>query len=303
MLPTFKFSKFSFSVVTLFILTAITLMGCIPIGESQPQGFEKKFKIERGISLKKATSDNTLRIATLNIAHGRKDSFSQFFLRKNTIQKNLDDISSVLKQYKPQVVALQEADANESFNHVKYLATQSQYPWLAQVSNVNWGAISYGTALLSTLPLTDAIKHTFSPSWPTLNKGFVLAQLAWPSADNTSMQTIDLVSVHLDFLRASVRTNQIQEMVDVLSTRNNPTIIMGDFNSDWFSDDSIIKELSAMTGFSAYHPESSAYNTYNDKRLDWILISNELEFTGYKVLPDILSDHAMVIAEIHFIPN
>lgn len=286
--------------VMLFILSAITLMGCIPIDESQPQVFEKKFKIDRGISLKKAVSDNTLRIATLNIAHGRKDSFSQFFLRKNTIQKNLDDISSVLKQYKPQVVALQEADTSEAFNHVKYLATQSHYPWLAQVSNVNFGAISYGTALLSTSPLTESIKHTFSPSWPTLYKGFVLAQLTWPSTNKSSKQAIDLVSVHLDFLRASVRTSQIQEMVDILSTRNNPTVIMGDFNSDWLSDDSIIKELSAMTGFSVYRPESSALNTYSDKRLDWILISNELEFTGYKVLPDILSDHAMVIAEIDF---
>ena len=34
------------------------------------------------------------------------------------------------------------------------------------------------------------------------------------------------------------------------------------------------------------------------KRLDWILISEELEFVSYQVLPDIVSDHLPLIVEI-----
>jgi hypothetical protein len=33
-------------------------------------------------------------------------------------------------------------------------------------------------------------------------------------------------------------------------------------------------------------------------RLDWILVSDELEFGGYRTLPDQLSDHLGVVAEI-----
>jgi endonuclease/exonuclease/phosphatase family metal-dependent hydrolase len=241
-----------------------------------------------------------LRVATLNLAHGRKDSFSQFFLSRNTIQKNLNDIAHVLNQYQPQIVALQEADSAESFNHVEYLASQSQYPWRAQVTNVDNWFLTFGTALLSTLPLTESIKHTFSSSWPTLSKGFVLAQLEWSTPDNKTARKIDIVSVHLDFSRQSVREQQIKELVDILSARMNPTIIMGDFNSEWLGDESVIKKLSTMTRFITYKPETSAYNTYKNKRLDWILITKELEFTDYRVLPDTLSDHAMVIAEIRF---
>jgi endonuclease/exonuclease/phosphatase family metal-dependent hydrolase len=35
-----------------------------------------------------------------------------------------------------------------------------------------------------------------------------------------------------------------------------------------------------------------------DRRFDWIMISNELEFVSYKVLPDIISDHLAVVAEV-----
>ena len=52
--------------------------------------------------------------------------------------------------------------------------------------------------------------------------------------------------------------------------------------------------------FISYRPESPDFNTYKNKRLDWILITNDLEFVNYQVLPETLSDHAMVIADIRF---
>ena len=295
--------KINMRKILLFILSIIVamfLVACASVGEQFHTVYETTIEADNGISPKKGYPDNVLRVATLNLAHGRKDSFSQFFLSKSTIHKNLDDIADVLNKYKPQIVAFQEADSAESFNHVKYLASQSQYPWRAQVTNVDNGFLTFGTALLSALPLTESIKHTFAPSPPTLSKGFVLAQIEWPSADKNSAQKIDIVSVHLDFSRQSVREQQIKEMVDILSARTNPAIIMGDFNSEWLGEASVIKKLSTKTRFITYKPETPAYNTYKNKRLDWILITKELEFTDYRVLPDTLSDHAMVIAEIRF---
>jgi endonuclease/exonuclease/phosphatase family metal-dependent hydrolase len=289
--------------VSLFILSIIVamfLVACASVGGQFRTVYDTTIEADTRISSKQGYPDNVLRVATLNIAHGRKDNFSQFFLKGSTIQKNLDDIADVLNKYKPQIVAFQEADAAESFNHVKYLASQSQYPWRAQVSNVDFLFLSYGTALLSALPLTESIKHTFAPSPPTFSKGFVLAQLEWPFSDKNTARKIDIISVHLDFSRKSVREQQIKDMIDILSARMNPMIVMGDFNSEWLRDKSVIKKLSTTSRFVAYKPQTSAYNTYKNKRLDWILITKELEFRDYKVLPDTLSDHAMVIAEIRF---
>ena len=243
--------------------------------------------------------NNHLRVATLNIAHGRKDSISQFFLTKKKIIKNLNDISDVLNRHKPQVVALQEADLGQSFNHVEYLALHSQYQFREYVSNVDFWPFSYGTGILSILPVSQTIKYTFDPSPPTFNKGFILTQLDWAISSSNSIK-IDIISVHLDFSRQSIREKQIQEMLNILSSRNNPTIIMGDFNSEWLNDEAAIKKLLKDSHFSSYKPQSSELNTYKNKRLDWILITKELEFVKYEVLADTLSDHSMVIAEIRY---
>ena len=79
-----------------------------------------------------------------------------------------------------------------------------------------------------------------------------------------------------------------------------PTIIMGDFNSEWLAEASVIKELATKSRFVSYEPETGRHQSYKNKRLDWILITKDMEFTNYQVLPDSLSDHAMVLADIRF---
>ncbi len=131
----------------------------------------------------------------------------------------------------------------------------------------------------------------------------MLAQIEWPYGDENIPRKIDIISVHLDFSRQSVREQQISEMIEILSSRMNPTIIMGDFNSEWLAETSVIKELATKSRFIAYKPEAADYNSYKSKRLDWILITKELEFVNYQVLPDVLSDHLMVVADIRFKVN
>ena len=47
-------------------------------------------------------------------------------------------------------------------------------------------------------------------------------------------------------------------------------------------------------------PHADGLSTYGDKgaRLDWILVSTELEFRTYAVYPDVVSDHYAVAADI-----
>ena len=290
--------------LALVTLNLFLLVACATVEKQQRTIYSTNIEADKAIAIQQIYPDSVLRVATLNLAHGRKDSFNQLFVLEDTFKENLSDIVNVLSDYRPHVVALQEADAKSrwsgGFDHVEYLASAAGYPWRIHESNAENWLFSFGTALLSVLPLTETIKHTFEPSPPTLDKGFVLAQIDWFSDDKNKSRKIDILSVHLDFSRQSVRAQQINEMLEILSVRKNPTIIMGDFNSEWLAEISVIKKLATESHFISYRPESPDFNTYKNKRLDWILITNDLEFVNYQVLPETLSDHAMVIADIRF---
>ena len=77
-------------------------------------------------------------------------------------------------------------------------------------------------------------------------------------------------------------------------------IIMGDFNETWNSKDSVIRRLVDEAGLVAFKPDAANLATYKTKRLDWILISPELEFVEYKVSPELISDHQMVMAALRW---
>ena len=248
---------------------------------------------------------NVLKVATLNLAHGRKDRLNQLLLSKKTIHNNILFIAEKLISVEADVVGLQEADGasrwSGSFDHVALLSKQARYPWHHRASHASGWLFDYGTAILSRWPLVEEYSHTFPPSPPTLSKGFSLVQIAWkPYLGRQNIVHVDIISAHLDFSRQKVREQKIDAMLKVLAKRDKPMVVLGDFNSDWLAGDSVVKELAKQSSLKTYQPESTELGTYtkNDRRLDWILVSKEFEFRRYQVLPDILSDHYAVVAEI-----
>jgi endonuclease/exonuclease/phosphatase family metal-dependent hydrolase len=290
----------------LVFLLMLALSACATTEHRQRTVYQQDIEADPAITSQLSSPGEVLRVATLNIAHGRKDSVNQLLNGEATFRKNLDDVAAVLIDKKPHVVALQEADAvstwSGKFDHVAYLANAAGYSWHVHAINADSWLYSYGTALLAGLPIKESIKHTFEPSPPTLDKGFVLASIQWKPENEAASRTIDFISVHLDFARKAVREEQIEEMIELLLSRNNPTIILGDFNSGWFAEASVVKDLMQKSRFTTYKPDAPGYSTYKNKRLDWILISKDMEFVSYNVLPDNLSDHAMIIADIRFKP-
>ena len=246
-----------------------------------------------------------LKVLSLNLAHGRKDGANQLFLDKQTIRANLQEVAALLKKSDADIVALQESDGpsrwSGNFNHVAFLARQAGYPWYLRTGQAHNWLFDYGTSLLSRVPFIESRHHAFPPTPPTTTKGFSLGQVAWqPAPDSDETILLDVVSVHLDFSRATIREKQITEMKKILAGRHNPMIIMGDFNADWFSDEQVIQTLATKAGLHTYRPQARDLGTYRSgkKRLDWILISRELAFRNYAALPEVVSDHYPVVAEI-----
>jgi endonuclease/exonuclease/phosphatase family metal-dependent hydrolase len=249
-----------------------------------------------------------LRVLTLNIAHGRKDAFNQMLQRTSTTHQNLDEISDFLVHSNADLIALQEADApsrwSGKFDHVKYISEKTPYPCRIHASHAQKYMYDFGTALLSRVPYTESILHTFEPSPPTTNKGFVMGKVLWnPGGDLPEPISVSVISVHLDFSRKNVRQAQTEEMRAMLPDIATPLIILGDFNTDWDDKDSALKAIAEKGLLQVFEPESPDLGTYKSgkHRLDWILISNDLEFVSYEVPPVTLSDHQPVKATLKLV--
>ena len=251
-----------------------------------------------------------LSVLTLNLAHGRKDALNQMLQKTSTTRNNLEEIADFLSNSGADLIALQEADApsrwSGNFNHVDFVSKKSPYPCRIHASHAQKRLYDFGTALLSRVPYTDSLKHTFTPSPPTTNKGFVMGKVLWnPDGQLQEPITVSIISVHLDFSRKKVRESQTEEMRTMLPDIATPLIIMGDFNTDWATDDSALKAIVANGNLKVYQPEATELGTYKNgkHRLDWILISKDLEFVRYEVSQIVLSDHQPVLATIRLLEH
>jgi endonuclease/exonuclease/phosphatase family metal-dependent hydrolase len=253
-------------------------------------------------------TSNSLTVLTLNLAHGRKSALNQMLQKTSTTRSNLEEIADFLRSSGADLIALQEADApsrwSGKFNHVDFVAERAPYPCRIHAHHAHKGMYDFGTALLSPVPYTEKLSHTFAPSPPTTNKGFVMGKVLWnPGGQLPEPITISIISVHLDFSRRKVRESQTREMQDMLPDIATPVIILGDFNTDWSQDESALRAIVANGKFKLFRPEATDLGTYKNgqQRLDWILISNDLEFVSYSVPSIVLSDHQPVIASLRLL--
>lgn len=244
-----------------------------------------------------------LRLLTLNIAHARREAQHQALLAPPTLRHNLASIAHVLRREQPHVVALQEADGPSAwsggFDHVATLAELAGFPHFFRGEHNPFSLgrfdLSSGTALLARTPLTEPRSRAFQENWRD-TKGFVAASLA----PRRGELPIDVVSIHLDFLAARVRRRQVEQLVETFRERERPLIVMGDFNCEWSERKRSLAQLRRELRLRP--AETSAHATFPAwrplVRLDWILVSDELDFVRYATLPDRLSDHLGVVAEV-----
>jgi endonuclease/exonuclease/phosphatase family metal-dependent hydrolase len=247
-----------------------------------------------------------LRVLTLNIAHGRKLATHQALLSRSTVERNLGEIAKVIGETDSDVVALQEADGpsawSGNFDHVERLARQLDHRHYFRGEHNPFALgrrnLASGTALLGRLPLDGARSHRFGISWRD-TKGFVIATVpvaAWEGVE------VDVVSLHLEPVMPLLRRRQIAQVTEALLQRpRRPLVVLGDFNCSWSEEALPFRPLARHLGLRAYQPHRHG-PTYPSRRpwrrIDWILISPELEFAGYRTLRNAISDHLGVVAEL-----
>lgn len=252
-----------------------------------------------------AAPRSTLTVLTWNIAHGRGTSPNQFGHPEAAYTANIDVVARVIARESPDVVALQEADApsawSGSFDHVARIAEATKYPHLHHGLHFEAGvgplAARYGTAILSRLPLRDTSSSKL-PDNSFHTKGFVRAEVEF------HQRPLLLVSLHLNSDSAEVRRKQVDHLVGALSPLNKPMIVMGDFNSRWDAEGDAVRLVTEKLRLRAFETDSATQHTFRSghptRRIDWILISPDLDFVEYGTVADQASDHLAVRATVRW---
>lgn len=248
----------------------------------------------------------SLRVMTLNIAHGRKKAYNQLFLSSKKIKENLSDIATFVRPLNLDVIAFQEADGisfwSGGFDHINHLRKLSNFEYSSHGLHVDGLKIRYGTALLTRGKPIEPFSFTFDATPPTFSKGFVVATITWPG---DSEFQVDVISVHLDYSRSYIQKTQIKQMLRFLRKRKRPAIIMGDFNIDWNYSDGVAYKILKSRKFTTVNESRLDQITFpgTGRRLDWIFVTPELIIKDERILKYPMSDHYAVIATIHRKPE
>ena len=277
---------------------AVVMMGACTAPSRLPDAHVSDSEV---VSLNQVRSLNRIKVLSLNVAHGRSNVVHQLLQSGNTARKNMDAIAALLDRENADVVALQEVDGpsvwSGRFDQVDYLAKKGGYPHTVRGTHLKAPGLDYGTALIAQMPMDEAESVGFARAVTVTQKGFVVSRMHWPGAINLEL---DLVSVHLDPIRPRIRSKQIAQLVAVLKTRNRPVIVMGDFNSDWYDDNSAVRQLGEALNLEPHGVEcSDCYTHVRTRRfVDWILVSREFEFEQFDILNDAISDHNAISATL-----
>ena len=282
-----------------FMLATAVLSACSSFEfNSQPQIISHA---ANDAALADTGRDAGLRVMTLNMAHARGAGFNQMFQGTDKARLNLDNIVLLLKQERPDIISLQEADResiwNGSFNHISFLAEQGGFQRSVSGTHVSGLGLDYGTALVANLDLDQAESVAFSGAEVLFSKGFVVSSIRWPGMECVE---VDVVSAHLDFASGETRREQAAEIISVLKQRNRPVILMGDFNADWQGARSVVRQLADGLNLHPFEPENRTLVTFPkfSKRLDWILVSDEIDFNTYRSVDSVVSDHLGVVSDL-----
>lgn len=245
---------------------------------------------------------------TLNVAHGCRNPLPAALLGRRTLERNLDAIARVVRRADAAVVALQEIDRactfSKNVDHFAWISDGARMPFQLHAPHGRRERLGmlHGHALLSRHPLGAAEDRRFARRF-CHDKGFMVAAVTAPQLGG---RTIDVATVHLEPFAAGIRRSQILELAAAMRARRErtggrPLVLMGDMNTSYGDATRGVGLLASEAGLVAWRPEDKT-PTYSMMvplvRFDWILTSPELTVLGQETLPDRVSDHAAVVADV-----
>lgn len=170
-------------------------------------------------------------------------------------------------------------------DQAKLLAQTGNFPYSGFFPTFSVGRrVNQGNALHSRFPLSGARNHRLP--------GAGEPRYAGSGRINTGNREITFFVTHLS-LDPVFRRAQIEELSRLVNREAGPVVLAGDFNIahegelDLLEKSRLQKVYSGKT-FPSWKPK---------KRLDYIFAGREIKISAGRVLPDLLSDHRLLLVE------
>jgi len=242
---------------------------------------------------------------------------------KELFDRNLEKVLLETAKVNPDIIAFQEIDFNASRSyHVNQQNKIAELGYGYIVETVNWdetyvpfpywppsmhfGKVVSGQSILSKYPLKSHERIVLErvADSPFYRDALYLDRLAQVVKVVLNGKEVVLINTHLEAFDKKTREKQLAVIIKLFQkyAATNPTILLGDFNSDPTYKNAAIEKVFDLpnVGNAAFSREKYGF-TYNSKnplhRLDYIFYTtNSIEYVSGKVLKEFgeASDHLPV---------
>lgn len=220
-------------------------------------------------------------------------------------QLSLQRIADVIRNSGAEVIGLQEVDryygARSDFKdqakelaelldyHYAYGANLDLAPAPGQTENRQ-----YGTAILSKYPILEA-NNVFLSSFGKEQRGVLHAVV------NVKGAPVNVYNTHLGLDTAS-RTAQVQEIIELASIHEGPSILVGDLNArPYYEEFQLLLQSGLFVNTFEGMEDAYTYPVINPAyTIDYILTSPGAEHTNQRVIHSEASDHLPIAADVTF---
>ena len=316
------------SIIVLFLIFFV--FGFFIWASSPNFSFKEYSKIHNNDYPQNITNDSIFSIVTYNIGYlsGLTNNTSAKN-QKSFFDNNLKLVLDQFKKVNADFLAFQEIDfaSKRSFeiNQQNEIAKLG-YNFVGQT--INWdkkhvpypelpisshfGKLLSGQSILSKYEITyqNRVELERDKSNPFYYDAFYIDRLAQIVKINVYDKTLVLINVHLEAFHQKTRLKQTKKIIEIYNRYKNinPTILLGDFNSDVKFNNATINLLLELPDIgNAVYDKNSGPKTFNsknpDERLDYIFYNKSfITFIDGKVLSDFkqASDHLPLLMKFKF---
>jgi endonuclease/exonuclease/phosphatase family metal-dependent hydrolase len=199
-------------------------------------------------------------------------------------------IAKYVKQVRPDIVALQEADGSKNSNHAKMIGAAANMPYThfsVERKGKDW---SNGNALVSRYKFTKVIDDKLP--YHIEKRNYILAEII------VGRKKITIINTHLaahDW-NTGERLKQVKALCVIIKKRKTPVILLGDLNCG-----PGFEEFKYLVEHSGLRPlvKQPTYPIYEPKMLyDNVLVSKGFKVKNVELLEVELSDHLPIYVEL-----
>ena len=220
---------------------------------------------------------------------------------------HLERTANVIKEWKPDLVAVQEVDKNtQRTNRTDQAKLLAEMLGMHHVFGkaIDYQGGEYGLAVLSRFPILEHQMVLLPPEIQQEQRGVQIVRIAIPDSQDPDAKgkVIRFANTHLSHSSQEERTAQFAKIDEILSEGNEPVILAGDFNARP-ANELVVQLLKNWRDTADLEADKSVAPNRPERRIDYIFLRAKDSFKVQEsrtINDTITSDHMPILSIISF---